>query len=322
MRTFPKPILYVSKCLGFDHCRFNGQTISSETVKMLAPFVEYHTVCPEVEIGLGVPRNPVRVVEAVGRQRLLQPGSELDCTDKMNRFTDSFLARIAEIDGWILKSRSPSCGFVDVKVYPSTGRVASTGKAKGLFGAKVVEKFETLGIEDEGRLTNFRIRENFFTKIFTFAAFREVKASNRMKELVRFQSENKLLLMAQNQKEMRIMGRFVANPDKRPFAAVVCDYEEHLRLAFRIAPRYTSNINVLLHAFGYFSKQLSVEERRFFLDSLELYRQNKVPLSVPNHLISALIVRFKNEYLKSQTIFEPYPQALVEITDSGKGRKM
>ena len=321
MRSFPKPRVVVSKCLEFDACRWNGAKISSDVIRLLKPHVDFTPVCPEVEIGLGVPRKPIRILSKKGKLTLVQHETEKNVTVNMLRFADRFLGSLSNVDGFILKFRSPSCGLKDVMFYPSLGKSRSVGRGSGMFGGVVLERFPLLPIEDEGRLTNYRIREHFLTKLFAFADFREVKRSKKMKELVRFQACNKFMLMAYNQKELRLMGRIVANPEKKPIGTVLREYEQHLANAFLKMPRYTSHINVLMHALGYFSDELSTKEKAFFLDSLDQYRNEKVPLSVPVNIARSWIVRFENEYLVNETFFEPYPQDLIEITDSGKGRK-
>jgi uncharacterized protein YbgA (DUF1722 family)/uncharacterized protein YbbK (DUF523 family) len=322
MRTFPRPKVIVSKCLEFASCRWNGLMISSEVVRKLKPHVEFQPVCPEVEIGLGIPRDPIRIVEQAGVKRLVQPATDRDVSREMSGFGDSLLDSLTTVDGFILKDRSPSCGIANVKVFPSKEKSAPLGKGAGFFGGKVLERFSVLPVEDEGRLTNFRIREHFLTKLYVVASFQALKAKGRMKDLVQFQAENKYLLMAYNQKEMRALGRIVANLEKLSFGEVMRKYEEHLHRAFARAPRYNSNINVLMHGMGYFSKELSSKEKAFFLDQLEQYRIGKVPLSVPVGLLRSWIIRFENAYLAQQTFFEPYPLDLVEISDSGKGRKL
>jgi len=322
MSTPIRPIVVVSKCLGFAHCRYNGLVISDDFVDTLQDHVEFHPICPEVEIGLGVPRDPIRIVSVDDERKLQQPATGEDLTDRMTRFVDGFLTALPEVDGFILKGRSPSCGLKDVKVYPGIEKTNVIAKGSGFFGSSVMERFPHLAVEDEGRLRNFRIREHFLTRLFTMARFRVVKASNAMKELVRFQSENKLLPMAYNQQEMRSLGRIVANREQKPFREVVVDYGEHLSQAFSRAPRYTSNINVLMHAMGYFSESLTADEKAFFLDSLERYRSGQIPLSVNISLVKSWAVRFQEEYLLQQTFLEPYPEDLMEITDSGKGRDL
>ena len=143
-----------------------------------------------------------------------------------------------------------------------------------------------------------------------------------MKELVRYQTHNKFMLMAYNQRELKLMGQIVANQEKKSVETVLLEYEQHLSNAFLKIPRYTSHINVLMHALGYFSDELSTKEKAFLLDSLEQYRNGKIPLSVPVNIVRSWIIRFENEYLLNETFFEPYPEDLIEITDSGKGRKL
>ncbi len=313
-----RPVIVVSKCLGFAACRYNAQTIRDDFVQKLAAWVEFRPVCAEVEIGLGVPRDPVRVVAVGGELRLLQPASGNDVTARMQAFARSFLKSLPEVHGFVLKSRSPSCGIKDVKVYGPGGNVLQRGS--GFFGAAVLEHFPHLAVEDEGRLTNYRLREHFLTKLYTLARFSRLLAAPTMHGLVQFHAENKLLLMAYSQKELRMLGRIVANPEKQPLDQVVADYRQHLQAALAQWPRYRSHINVLMHSLGYFSRYLTGNERAYFLEQLEKYRAGRVPLSVPLTLLNAWIVRFGQEYLRQQTFFQPYPDALVEITDSGKGR--
>lgn len=320
MINFDKPDIIISKCLGFAKCRYNGIVIHDKFVDRLRPYVKFHPVCPEVEIGLGVPRNPVRIVSVKNELKLIQPETKKDVTQKMNSFTSSFLENIQYVDGFILKNRSPSCGIKDVRIYPGLVKVASIGRGRGFFGDSVMKNFSHLAIEDEGRLLNFRIREHFLTKLFTLSSFRNVKASNSFKNLVNFHTRNKLLLMAYNQKELRELGKIVANQEKKTLEYVIDRYQEHLFHALSRAPSYSSAINILMHAMGYFKKGLSSREKAFFLDSLQKYRLEKIPLSTATSILGSWVIRFNEEYLMSQTFFKPYPEELVEIADSGKDR--
>jgi uncharacterized protein YbgA (DUF1722 family)/uncharacterized protein YbbK (DUF523 family) len=317
---FEKPVVVVSKCLGFDACRYNGQVIEDKFLRKLAPHAKFLQVCPEVEIGLGVPRDPIRLVSAGQGVKLVQPDSGKDVTDEMERFAGRYVSSLADVDGFVLKSRSPSCGITDAKVYPSLMKGPSASKGPGVFARKVLESFPHAAIEDEGRLNNFRLREHFLTKLFLGARLRRLKKKPSMRALVQFQAEHKLLLMAYNQKEMRLLGRIVANHEKRTSSEVLALYESHLHNALARPGRYTSHINVLMHAMGYFSRQLNPREKAHFLDLLELYRQGKIPLSAAISVIRSWIHRFGTDYLEAQVYFEPYPPELVEITDSGKGR--
>lgn len=315
-----KPTVIVSKCLGFAPCRYNGAVIPEPFVRQLNAHVAFQPVCPEVEIGLGVPREPLRVVVTNGELRLMQPATGADYSQCMRDFVVAFLANLSDVDGFILKSRSPSCGIRDVKVYARMDKSAAVGKSAGFFGGAVLERFPHLAVEDEGRLTNWRIREHFLLKLFTLADFRCVKASGKMAELVRFHTRNKLLLMAYSQVQLKAMGAIVANPQRHPIDQVIAAYEQHLGEALTNLPRRNSAINVLTHALGYFSKGLTSREKAFFLETLEGYRVEKLPLSVPVGIIHSWIARFEEPYLAQQTFFQPYPEELVTIADSGKGR--
>lgn len=321
MREYTTPRIVVSKCIGFDHCRWNGLMVSSDVVALLKPYVEFLPVCPEVEIGLGVPRDPVRVVDIEGRLRLWQPATQRDYTDAMVSFASAYISALPDIDGFILKSRSPSCGIKDVRIYPSSEKGVAPSKGTGLFGQAVLARYGHLPVEDEGRLTNFALREHFLTRIFALASFRAVKAKGTMRALVQYQAENKLLLMAYNQREMNALGKIVANHAGLLPPQVYANYEAHLYMALARAPRHVAAINVLMHALGYF-ETLSAAEKAFFLACLEDYRAGKLPLSAPNSIMRAWIIRFGSEYLASQTFFAPYPEGLAQITDSGKGRDL
>jgi uncharacterized protein YbgA (DUF1722 family)/uncharacterized protein YbbK (DUF523 family) len=323
MRTFSRPNVVVSKCMEFAACRYNGVTSPDAIVQQLEPYVTYLPVCAEVEIGLGVPRDPVRIVLVNDEPRLLQPATGADVTEKMKAFSAAHLSALKDIDGFILKGRSPSCGIKDVKVYRGVEKgAASTNKGRGFFAQAVLERYGHLPVEEEGRLTNFTIREHFLTALFALADFRAVKASGLMRELVCFHTDNKLLLLAYNESQYRVMGPIVANHKKQPPEAVIAAYEQHLWKALARPARRTAGINVLMHALGYFSEKLTSDEKAYFLDTLEKYRAEKVPLSVPVSLLGAWIARFKEPYLSRQTFFAPYPESLITISDSGKGRDL
>ncbi len=320
MREFKKPKVVISRCLGFESCRYDGQIISSRFVDKLKNYVEYITPCPEVDIGLGTPRDSLRVVRKNGSLSFVQTNTGKNYTEEINKYANNFLYDIEDVDGFILKEGSPSCGFKSVKYYPGSEKVASNTKGPGFFGGAILKRFPQHPIENEGRLRNFNIREHFLTRLFLMPEIRELKLDSTIKKLVNFQSRNKLLLMAYNQNLMRKLGKLVANNDDIPVEELVQKYIEVFLQAVNRTPRYTSNINVLMHALGYFKDVLKTEEKAFFLDALESYRNGKVPLSVPLYLIKSYIVKYDNDYLKSQTYFEPYLERLVEITDSGKGR--
>jgi uncharacterized protein YbgA (DUF1722 family)/uncharacterized protein YbbK (DUF523 family) len=315
-----RPRVLFSRCLGFAACRYNGQSIRDETVEALLPFVDPVTVCPEVEIGLGIPRTAIRLVGPQEAPRLLQPETGLDVTDQMARFTEDFLARVEPCDGAILKGGSPSCGQRDVRLYASVERGSAHTKTCGAFGGRVLAERPQWAVEDEGRLRNYDIRQHFLTRLFAVARYRAMLATARPPDLVAFHARHKLLLMAYRQNEMRSLGRLVANAEGRPFREVLSEYVTGFSHALSRAPRAVSAINVLQHAFGYVSDHLDANEKAFFLTTLDDYRAGRLPLAAPVSIMRSLVVRFDVSYLKDQIFFEPFPTALVAVIDSGKGR--
>jgi len=313
MRGFARPIVVVSKCIEFEAVRWDGRIISSDFVKQLKEYVDFVPVCPEVEIGLGVPREPLRLVKKEESLRLVQPATGLDLTQQMEAFSQSFLNSLDDVDGFILKSKSPSSAIKDARIYPSEKRVAAIGHGPGVFGKAVLDKFANKAVEDEKRLLNKRIREHFLTKLYTLADYRIVWKSGNGNALVDFQAKNKLLLTAYSQVQLHIMGRLVAERKRKPLGEVLLEYEKHLFEALKHPPKIGSNYNVLTKAAGYFTSKLTPKEKAFFLDSAEKYRSGLQPLSTPLNLLKSWIIRFKEEYLDQQTFFEPFPEKLLVI---------
>jgi hypothetical protein len=218
-----------------------------------------------MEIGLGVPRSTIRIVSEKGEIRLVQPATGLDITEKMRNFSTQFISSLSGIDGFILKFRSPSCGVKDIKVYSGSDKSNAVSKAAGFFGGAVVDAFPNLAIEDEGRLRNNNIREHFLTKIYALASFRDVESEATVSGLIKFHTDNKLLLASHSQKESKILGNIVANRENLGFREQAQAYREHLAEALKKPPRSTSKANVFMYSFGYFSKELTQEEKAYFL---------------------------------------------------------
>ena len=315
MTTFPRPQVIVSKCLEFGHCRYNGGIVHRDIVQQLMAHVDFVPICPEMEIGLGVPRPAVQIRHIQGHKRLIQPATGLDVTGKMTAFSQESLTAQSHIDtdGFILKSKSPSCGIRDVRYYEGEKNTVLSSRNPGFFGEAVLAQFPHAAIEDEGRLRNPRIRDHFLTKLFTLASFRQVKKSSSIKDLITFHTRNKFLLLGYNQKEMRHLGRIVARNASGTLEKTVQEYETHLHLALIHPPRCTSNVNVLMHSISFVTRKLEKEEKAFFLEILENYRQGRVPLGVATHVLNSWMIRFKEDYLTQQTYFHPYPSELMDV---------
>jgi uncharacterized protein YbgA (DUF1722 family) len=238
----------------------------------------------------------------------------------MRGFTSGFLDTLEKVDGFILKNRSPSCGFTDVKFYSGPERGPAIGRTAGLFGGAVLQKFGDLAVEDEGRLRNLSIREHFLTRIFALARLRKLQQSESMHSLARFHSLNKLLLMAYSQTKLSELERIVANANRERTAIVLNLYTRYFREALRKPVRRASPINVLMYTLGYFKKKLSTSEKLHFLEILEAYRRGRTPLCSAASILRSWIIRFKSKYLREQTFFNPFPEELMTLDDSGGSR--
>ncbi len=309
-RAFAKPVVVVSKCLEFEACRYNGERISSSFIERLKPHVRFRPVCPEVEIGLGTPRDPIRIHLQGERKALYQPSTRKHLTQDMNAFAEKFLGSLEEVDGFILKAKSPSCAITDAKIFPTPTSSDHISQGTGLFAGAALERFGTRAFADESGLNDADVRAAFLTKIFALAGFREARKSGRAARLVRYHAENKLLFLAYHQETMREMGRLAANHEKQEFGEAAARYEDALLRLLSRKPSRASWVNALAHAVGHVSQKIRGEEKKRFLDALEEYRAGKILLDGPLDMLREWSERFGSEYLEKQTLFEPYPREL------------
>ncbi|MCB9730223.1 MAG: DUF1722 domain-containing protein [Deltaproteobacteria bacterium] len=317
---FARPRLGLSRCLELEACRYDGARIPSALVRKLAPHVELVSVCPEVAIGLGVPRDTLRLVRGGGGEvRLVQPATGADLSQRMDAFAQGWLDQAPPLDGFILKYRSPSCGPGDVRVYAGTDRSPVVGKAPGLFAAALLARRPDLAVEDEGRLENARIRDHFLTRLFAMAALRALADAPTMARLVAFHARYKLLLLVHHQALMRELGRVVANPRGQAVEAVCTEYAEGFARAMARPARRVAHVNALQHALGHFKDSLQPAERARFIELVDAFVARRVPLAAPLAVVRSWCARDEHPWLDGQAWFEPYPQALVEMRDSGKG---
>lgn len=317
-QKFYKPNIIISQCINFEACRFNGGIIKDDFLARLGQYVNYVPVCPEVAIGLGTPRMPVRLYRDEAGLHLHQPGTDLDVTKKMLDFSKKFLQTQENIDGFILKNRSPSCGVKDVKVYNKKDSHVSTERnGNGIFANEVLDAFVWYPVEDEWRLKNFRLREEFLTSIFCLSRFRSVKKEWKISDLVQFQADNKYLFMTYSSVLQKKLGNIVASYDKN-FLEIICKYEEILLELLSKRPKIWATINAMEHVFGYFKDTCSSEEKKFFLETLSVYKEWRIPASSVIHMLKTWALHAKQEYILSQSLLQPFPTDLIELSDSWK----
>ncbi|MFB6263053.1 MAG: YbgA family protein [Bradymonadaceae bacterium] len=318
-REFTEPKVAMSACLELEQCRYNGQSIPDSFIRRLLPHVELTPICPEVEIGLGVPRDTIRLVDDDGRTRLVQPSTDEDLTDDMDAFAASFLRDAGTLDGWILKSGSPTCGPKDVKVYGAASNAPTVRTEPGQFARHVLDEDGELAVESEGRLRNYPIRHHFLTRLFSFAELRNLRQNPSVSDLVDFQRRHKHLLMTYDQEGMRELGRIAANPDGEPPDALYAHYRDRFHAALAGRPERGDYINTFQHMYGHFKEELSATEREEFDSMLDEYRAHRLPLHALLALVRSWVSRFEYEYFADQSFLEPYPRELVQMRDSGKG---
>jgi uncharacterized protein YbgA (DUF1722 family)/uncharacterized protein YbbK (DUF523 family) len=314
-----RPAVLVSCCLGFDHCRWDGGIISSHYTEKLKEYVNFIPICPEFDIGLGAPRKPIRLVKQENDILMLQQTTCADFTKKMNTFSSTYLAKLQPIDGFLFRDRSPSCGISNVKIYAGTKKGSAVKQVgNGLFASAFKQSFPLVPCASEGHLHNFMLREHFYTQIYVLARFRAISSDPSIKHLVDFHATHKLILMCYHQAIMCELDTLVANTAFCDIRTVFEKYFELLCSALAHPPKALSQVNVLQHALGYFSEKLTSTEKHFFLNLLEQYHQKKIPLSACIAVMKAWIIRFDEQYFAAQFFFAPYPEALMELSDSGK----
>lgn len=304
--------LGISSCLLGNPVRWNGgHKRNHYLVDTLGPFVEYVPVCPETEAGFGVPRESMRLVGDPENPRLITFKSKTDHTDQMVAWAKKRVTALENEDlcGFIFKSDSPSSGMVRVKVYSEKGMPRKVGV--GIFARMFMKHFPLVPVEDDGRLNNASIRENFIVQVFTMKQWRDTLAKGRkMTHLIGFHTRNKLLILSQSQKHYRQMGKLVAEGKKLPIKKLYAQYQSLLLEALRLKATIKKNINVLQHAMGYFKKQLSADEKQELLEVFDHYRNEWVPLIVPVTLINHYVRKYNQPYLKKQTYLHPHPVEL------------
>ena len=313
-----KPKVLVSKCLNFEKCRYDGSMIPFSFIETLKDHVEFITVCPEEEMGMGIPRPTIRLAEdKEGNRKLIQSKNGEDWTDQMRSFTQKFMERDLNFVGAIFKAKSPSCGMLGIKVYNEETGVPMS-PSKGMFAEAVAENYPLLAAEEEGRLRDFKIREHFLIKLFTLHRFQKALESGKIKDLVKFQADHKYLFMCYNQELLREMGRAIAQIKILGFDESVGEYKR-LLTKLLLRPAKTSNkINAFMHVFGYFKNELNSEEKSFFLEQIDLYRMHGIPFHSITMLLKAWTIKFGIKYLLEQELFSPFPKNLMTVRDSGK----
>ena len=303
----------ISACLLGQEVRFDGGHKRSDfLVDIFGPFVEFVPVCPEVEIGLGVPRETLRLVRDGDEVRLLGNKSGANQTDAMRRYSDRRTAALAndDLSGYVLKKDSPSCGMERVRIYAASGIPARDGR--GLYADALMRRFPNLPIEEEGRLNDARLRDNFIERVFAYRRLRTFFAGRwTTGGLVALHTAHKLQLLAHAPRAYAELGRMVANAASVGRGELRDRYETEFMGALKKIATPARQVNVLQHMAGYFRDRLDPESRRELAAVIEDYRAGLVPLIVPITLVRHHVRTLDIGYLKGQVYLEPHPKELM-----------
>jgi uncharacterized protein YbgA (DUF1722 family)/uncharacterized protein YbbK (DUF523 family) len=303
----------ISACLLGDEVRFDGGHKRDRFLTdTLGPFVEWIRVCPEVELGLGTPRETLRLVQAAGTLRLITTRTATDHTDGMNAWASQRTAELAAQDlcGYVLKKDSPSCGMERVKVYGTGGVPERSGR--GLFATALMSRFPHLPVEEEGRLSDPRLRENFIERVFAYRRLKDLFAGPWSPgRLVEFHTAHKMSLLAHSTTAYQQLGRLVAAGGTMPQRELRETYEALFMSTMSRIATTSRHTNVLMHMAGHLKRVVDAAGRRELLESIDEYRRGLVPLVVPLTLVRHYVRLHGIAYLADQTYLEPHPRELM-----------
>jgi uncharacterized protein YbgA (DUF1722 family)/uncharacterized protein YbbK (DUF523 family) len=303
----------ISSCLLGQAVRFDsGHKRDEFLTGTFGSFVEWVPVCPEMECGLGTPRESMRLVRVNDHVRLLTVRSARDLTDQMETYAQ---ARVEQLDledlcGYVLKKDSPSCGLERVKVYGAHNVPVKSGR--GLFAAILLDRFPQLPVEEEGRLSDPRLRENFVERVFAYWRLRDLfRGQWNLGTLVRFHTAHKLILMAHSPEAYQQIGRLVAGGSHLPRKELAPRYTKMFMSALATIATVARHTNVLQHMAGYFKDRLDKASKTELAETIDAYRNELVPLIVPITLLRHYVRIHNTSYLTAQLYLEPHPKELM-----------
>jgi len=305
--------LGISTCLLGLPVRYDGgHKLDHYLRDTLGHYIDFVPVCPEVECGFGVPREAMRLVGEADEPKLMTIRTKVDLTDRMAAWASRRVRELEEerLCGFIFKSGSPSSGMERVKVYNEKGTGVKNGV--GLFARAFMDHFPDVPVEEEGRLHDPVLRENFIERIFTYYRWNSLihQEIPGIRTVLSFHTKNKLLILSHSTKHYQEMGRLVAGGKDMSAGELIRRYGSLLMAAMGLKATAKKNTNVLMHMMGYFKKELSSWEKGELLEVIEQYRMNMTPLVVPLTLLKHYVRKYDQTYLKEQTYLDPHPMEL------------
>lgn len=311
MSQEPLPV-GISACLLGENVRYDGTHKLDRYLRhTLGQFVRFVPVCPEVECGLPVPREAMRLVGDPQSPRLMTINSKQDLTEQMEHWAERRLQELEKegLCGFIFKSKSPSSGLYRVKVYTEAGMPGRIGT--GIWARRFTERFPLLPVEDDGRLHDPVIRENFITRIFVTQRWQELLQSGpSLGRLIDFHTRHKLLLLAHSVPIYRELGKLLAEGKEKPLDELYAVYEERFFYGLRHHATVKKNVNVLYHILGHFKKDITSDEKQEAVEIIQQYAGGLIPLVVPVTLLNHFVRKYGKEYLADQYYLRPHPTEL------------
>lgn len=301
----------VSSCLLGQEVRYDGgHKHNGYLTQTLGRYFEYIPFCPEVAIGLGIPRPPIRLVHADSQTRARGvKDPQLDVTTQLQDYAQQVVPKLAGVCGYILKRASPSCGMERVKVYSENNIY---GNDSGIYAAAIMRSMPELPVEEEGRLMDPVLRENFIERVFVYASWQALRRAELSADsLVRFHTAHKFSVLAHNETAYRELGRLVADAGKRDIDQLADEYFALLMRALREPATRKKHTNVLMHIMGYVKGSLDADDKQELLEVLERYRIGQLPLIVPLTLLRHYLRKYPDAYIEQQVYLNPHPEELM-----------
>lgn len=302
----------ISSCLLGDEVRFDGGHKRQRFVTdVLGDYVEWVRSCPEVGAGMGIPRESIRLVRDDGGVKVLGNRTDHDYADALDGYSERRVEQLtaSRLRGYVLKKDSPSCGMERVRLYDGNGVPSRDGI--GVFAARLMERFPNLPVEEEGRLNDPRLRENFITRIFTYDRWQQLLESGPTPgDLVAFHTGHKMLVMAHSQEHYRLLGPLVAQAGTMDMRELVAQYETHLMAGLRKVASPGQHANVMEHLAGFLKRDLGPADKKELHDAILQYRMGRLPLVAPLLLLYHHLKHLRDDWLDAQIYLQPYPAEL------------
>ena len=317
MVDYSRPIIGISKCLEFDMCRYDGSRINNNFVRNMKKYVDFVPICPEVGIGLGTPRKPIRLVKIDGKKNLYQPSSEKNLTQEMHNFTQKFVASTEVLDGFIFKRDSPTCGISDVRLYHKLGTDSGYQKTSGMFSEGISVEFPNMVKEDEKRLSNILIREHFLTRIFVLANLRESLKQQSIEKLFEFYSKSMLLLLCHDEKLTAELGLIFKIEDD--FEIISKKFQKIVYDILSSNVKKTPMIDTFDYMFDFVKSKLSESEQSHYKSLIDEFENDLISHSQISTLLYSWALRYNVKIILEQSLFDPFPKnLLLDLVESKK----